>query len=329
MTTATALANPNIALIKYWGNRDQEQRLPANGSISINLDSLHTRTQVTFEPEFEDDRLEVNGQDLTGPALLRVSRHLDLVREMSGVRQAANVVSENNFPMGAGIASSASAFAALTLAASAAAGLLLDERELSRLARRGSGSACRSIPGGFVEWQPGTDDESSFACSLAPADHWELVDCLVIVSRAHKPTGSTQGHALADTSVLQPARVADTPRRLAICRQAIQERDFAALSEVVELDSNLMHAVMLTSTPPLHYWQPETLEVMHALRAWRVQGTPACYTIDAGPNVHVICPKAASMEVASRLRALPGVLEVLTASPGGPARLLDSPEIPE
>lgn len=324
MATASAQAHPNIALIKYWGNRDPDLRIPANGSISINLDGLHTRTQVTFDPGFESDRLTVNGQILSGPALQRVSRQLDLVRARSGVGEFARVVSENNFPMGAGIASSASAFAALSLAASAAAGLDLDEAELSRLARRGSGSACRSIPGGFVEWQTGEDDASSFAWSLAPADHWALVDCLAIVSREHKPTGSTQGHALADTSVLQPARVSDAPRRLALCRRAVLERDFESLAEIVELDSNLMHAVMISSSPPLLYWQPGTLAVMHAVRAWRAAGTQACYTIDAGPNVHVICTQAASTQVAARLRALPGVLEVLTAPPGGPARLVES-----
>lgn len=323
MESATALAHPNIALIKYWGNRDPELRIPANGSISMNLDGLFTRTQVTFDPGLEEDRLEVNRQTLTGPALRRVSNHLDLVRAMGGMDDFARVVSENNFPMGAGIASSASAFAALSLAASAATGLDLDEAELSRLARRGSGSACRSIPGGFVEWRAGEDDKSSYAHSLAPAAHWALADCLAVVSREHKLTGSTQGHALAETSVLQSARVADAPRRLALCRQAVLERDFEALAAVAELDSDLMHAVMITSTPPLLYWQPGTLAVMHAVRDWRASGALAFYTIDAGPNVHVICPEEAAAEIESRLKTLPGVLEVLTAVPGGPARLLD------
>ncbi len=153
--------------------------------------------------------------------------------------------------MGAGIASSASAFAALALAASAAAGLKLSEKDLSRLARRGSGSACRSIPGGFVEWQAGQDDDTSYAVSIAPPEHWALVDCIAIVSQEHKPTGSAEGQALAHTSLLQAARLADAPRRLEICRRAILDRDFAAFAEVVELDSNLMHAVMMTSSSPL------------------------------------------------------------------------------
>ncbi len=172
--SATALAHPNIALIKYWGNRDDALRLPANGSISMNLTGLYTRTTVSFQPSLPFDELVINAREVTGPALDRVAGILGLVRAMAGFDVQAEVVSENNFPSGAGIASSASAFAALAMAASAAADLKLGERELSRLARRGSGSACRSIPGGFVEWQMGTGDGDSFAFSIAPADHWPL-----------------------------------------------------------------------------------------------------------------------------------------------------------
>jgi len=222
-----------------------------------------------------------------------------------------------------GIASSAAAFAALSLAATTAAGLELGEKELSRLSRTGSGSACRSIPGGFVEWQAGTNDETSFAFSVAPPDHWNLTDCIAIISRAHKPTGSTEGHALAGSSPLQAARIESAAERLARCRGAILERDFEALAEVVELDSNMMHAVMMTSTPPLFYWQPATLTVMQEVRTWRANGLNTCYTIDAGPNVHVFCLSSDAHLVRARLAQIPGVEKVLTAKPGGPARLLD------
>ncbi len=247
---------------------------------------------------------------------------LEIVRALAGTALSARVQSENNFPAGAGIASSASAFAALALAASAAAGLSLPEKDLSRLARTGSGSACRSIPGGFTEWLPGTTDEDSYAVSLAPPDHWDLVDQVAVVSRVHKPTGSTQGHALADTSPLQTARVADASRRLDFCRRAILDRDFEALAAVAELDSNLMHAVMQTSTPPLLYWEPATIAILQAVPAWRKSGIPVFYTIDAGPNVHVLCPEAHKGTVAALLQEVPGVQEVLTAHPGGPARLI-------
>jgi diphosphomevalonate decarboxylase len=320
--TATAIANPNIAFIKYWGNRDPILRIPANGSISMNLEGLETRTTVTFDSSLAQDQLILNGQSASEEARQRVSMFLDHVRKLAGLNLRAKVESQNNFPTGAGIASSASAFAALSLAASAAAGLKLSEQECSRLARRGSGSACRSVPGGFVEWQAGSNDESSYAYSLAPAEHWDLVDCVAVVSQEHKPTGSTQGHALAESSQLQAARVASAAGRLEACRKAILERDFASLAAVAELDCNLMHAVMMTSQPPLLYWQPATLAVMHAVQEWRAGGLPAFYTIDAGPNVHVICPAETAPEVAVRLRQIEGVKEVLSAHPGGPARLV-------
>jgi diphosphomevalonate decarboxylase len=289
----------------------------------MNLEGLFTRTQVVFDPSLSSDSLTINGQEVAGPGLTRISQLLDRVRRHSRVDACAQVTSENNFPTGAGIASSASAFAALALAASTAAGLSLTERELSRLARTGSGSACRSIPAGFVEWQPGDSDENSYAFSIALPGHWDLVDCVAIVSQEHKHTGSTEGHYLANTSPLQDARVADAPRRLNICRQAILNRDFEALAWIVEQDCNLMHAVMLTSNPQLLYWQPGTLAVMHAVQALRRQNIPACYTIDAGPNVHVLCEGWAAEEATAALRQIPGVRQVMMASPGGAAHLVD------
>ena len=322
MTEAIAQANPNIAFIKYWGNQDDELRIPSNGSISMNLDGLFTRTMVSFQPSLPFDELIVNGKEIVGRGLERVSKVLDLVREAAGFEMNAEVISENNFPVGAGIASSASAFAALALAASKSAGLDLGENELSRLARRGSGSAARSVPGGFVEWQVGGGDMDSYAFSIAPPEHWDLVDCVAVVNTSHKKTGSTEGHALAGTSPLQEARLKDAPRRLGICREAILKRDFEALVAVLELDSDMMHAVMMTSRPALMYWHAATVEIFHAVREWRAQGLPAGYTVDAGANVHVITTVESGGEVKKRLTELPGVRDVLVAGVGGPARLV-------
>jgi diphosphomevalonate decarboxylase len=321
MPTATAIALPNIALIKYWGDRDPRLRLPSNGSISMNLAGLYTRTSVTFDPAFQADALVLNGYSLKGQALNRVSGLLAQVRHRVGFHQYAEVTSENNFPTGAGIASSASAFAALALAAAAAAGLSLDEKQLSCLARIGSGSACRSVPGGFVEWQVGTGDDDSYAFSIAAPEHWALTDCIALISQEHKDVSSRDGHMLADSSPLQAARLEDTPRRLSLCRQALLGRDFTLLADVTEMDCLLMHAVMQTSTPRLLYWQPATLAVMQAVVAWRRSGVPVFFTIDAGPNVHVFCPAEQVLQVEALLRQVPGVQEVLTALPGGPARL--------
>ena len=324
MSTATAQARPNIAFIKYWGNRDNALRIPLNGSISMNLDGLFTRTTVSFQPSLPYDELIINGHEIAGAGRERVSYILDLIRGMANIQSSAEVMTENNFPSGAGIASSASAFAALALAGSKAAGLNLNEKELSRLARRGSGSAARSIPSGFVEWQAGETDEDSFAFSIAERNHWKLVDCVAIVSASHKKTGSTEGHSIASTSPLQAARVADAPRRLEICRNAILNCDFDSFASIVELDSDMMHAVMMTSTPALHYWKPSSLEVMNRVRAWRADGIPVCYTVDAGPNVHVICPELEAHTIDKRLREIPGVDDVLVARAGEGAKLIEN-----
>ena len=210
--TGAATAHPNIAFIKYWGNIDQELRLAANDSISMNLGNLETMTSVEFlqDGSIEADELYINGTRIVQVALDRVSNFLDITRKKAGINLPACVKSITTFPMGAGIASSAAAFAALAMAASEAAGLDYSTETLSRYARRGSGSACRSIPGGFVEWKAGPTDETSFAASFADVTHWNLEDCIAIINEEHKPVGSTTGHALAPSSPLQEARIADT-----------------------------------------------------------------------------------------------------------------------
>jgi diphosphomevalonate decarboxylase len=258
-----------------------------------------------------------------GNELERIELQLDFIRQLAGVTHRAEVVSNNNFPPRAGIASSASAFAALSLAGTAALGLDLGERDLSCLARLGSGSAARSVPGGFAEWHTGTTHDASFAETLAPADHWALADLVAVIDRTPKRIGSTEGHALAATSALQRARVESAPDRLARCRDAILQRDFSALAAVVELDSTMMHAVMMTSAPPLFYWRPATLAIMQAVSEWRAEGIQVLYTIDAGANVHCVCLLAHADEVQRRLVARPDVVDVLSATVGGPARLCE------
>lgn len=320
--TAAAESHPNIAFIKYWGNADPSLRIPVNGSISMNLCELITRTRVSFDSDLKQDSLRLNNQNITGPALERVSQFLNIVRMRASIMTFAKVESTNNFPTGAGIASSAAAFSALALAAARATGLMLTEIELSALARRGSGSACRSVPGGFVEWLPGNDDRSSYAVSLASPDYWDLVDCIAIVADQEKKVGSTTGHALANSSLFQEARVSDTSRRLKVCRQAIIQRDFDLLAEIIEEDSTLMHAVMMTSHPSLFYWEPASLLIMKSVVQWRKENIPACFTLDAGPNVHVICPAEFSSIIEKKLNELQGVQLVLCSHPGGPAALV-------
>lgn len=324
MSYATARAEPNIALIKYWGNRNTELRLPANSSISMTLDGLYAETRVEWDERLRADAFTLNGSEQSGESLARVSTHLDHLRRRLGLNARANVTSSNNFPTGAGIASSAAAFAALTVAGAAAAGAHISERELTMLARLGSGSASRSVPPGYVEWHAADTHEGSYAEMVFEPDYWDLVDVVAVVSRAHKARGSTEGHQSAETSDLQAARVAGAARRLAICKAALRDRSFAALAEVVEHDSNLMHAVMMTSRPALFYWQPRSLTLMEAVRDLRADGLRVCYTLDAGPNVHCICVRDDAEQVKAGLMQASGLDagEFLVAGVGGGARIV-------
>jgi diphosphomevalonate decarboxylase len=321
--TATARAHSNIAFVKYWGNRDPSLRLPANSSISMNLSDLHTTTAVEWNDRLTEDTLTINGQAAGDRALHRVRNHLDVLRKRCKIDEYARINSSNNFPMGTGIASSASAFASLTVAATAALRVEISEREMSTLARLGSGSAARSIPSGFIEWHAGTSHETSFAESFAPPQHWNLVDVIAIVSREHKRIGSTAGHETAVSSIFQSVRVASAPERIHSVKPAIMRRDFDRFASIVEEDSNLMHAVMMTSQPPLFYWEPLSLTIMKAVRRWRQQeGLQVCYTLDAGPNVHCICIASDAASISDRLLALSDRIEVLRSAIGGGAYVL-------
>jgi len=320
---ATAVACANIAFIKYWGKRDAELNLPANSSLSMNLDALTTVTTVEFSPDYDEDLIVLDGREVRGEARQRIVAHLDRVRAMAGLRDRARVISENSFPTGVGLASSASGFAALSLAASKAAGLELSERELSILARFGSGSACRSIPGGFTEWEAGTCSEDSFARQIAPSEHWDLRDVIVIVSRTRKRIGSTEGHSLAPTSHLYQARVASVADRLARAKAALLEKDLATLGPLIEEDAISMHAVMMTSRPPIHYWLPGTVRLIREVQDWRAEGLEVYFTLDAGPNVHLICRAADQAEVKKRLKDTEGVLEVIVSGPGPGAQVIE------
>jgi diphosphomevalonate decarboxylase len=322
MDKATAVANPNIAFIKYWGKAHDTLNLPANPSLSMNLSGLTTVTTVEFRPGLPADSITIDGQQAVGQARERVVAHLDRVRMLAGTGRRALVASRNDFPAGTGLASSSSAFAALSLAASRGAGLALDVETLSRLARRASGSACRSVVGGFALWE-GDRDETSFAHQVAPPSFWDLRDLVAIVGREHKTVGSQQGHALAGSSPLHKARQNAVPRLLAAALDAVKARDLAALGPVVEMDALAMHGVMMTSRPSLLYWLPATMAVLHAVRGWRQDGVGVFFTLDAGPNVHCLCEAARADEVEGRLRRLPGVLDVLASGPGGGVRLVD------
>ncbi len=322
---ATAHAHPNIAFIKYWGNKDEENRIPASSSLSMNLDGLYTETTVIWDTSRSEDTLVLNSIEQNGESLKRVRNHLHaLKKHVPEIEGYAIVISRNNFPMGVGIASSASSFAALTLAAISASGQIVSEKTLSSLARLGSGSASRSIPDGYVEWHAGTTHDTSYAESIAKPDYWDLVDVIAVVSETHKKVGSTEGHQSANSGDLQQARLENADKRLADCKRALFEKNFPAFARVVEEDSTLMHSVMMTSRPPLFYWQPTSIAIMQAVPEWREEGLEVCYTLDAGPNVHCICNRNDAAEVSRRLRDISGVKDIKSAGAGKGAYLVDS-----
>ena len=322
---ATALAHPNIALVKYWGKADAERNIPAVGSISVTLAGMETVTAVEFISGLPEDEFILNGQKAPEADRLRVSRFLDSVRRLAGAEQRARVVSENNFPTGAGLASSASGFAALALAAAAALGLSLDRRELSRLARKGSGSAARSIFGGFVEMklEHRAGQVDAYAAQLAPADHWPLVVLVAVVSGQAKAVGSTEGmvHS-AESSPFFAGWVASSPQDLREMRRAIAERDFVRLGETAEHSCLKMHGLMMASRPPLLYWRPETLQVMETVWEMRRQGVPAYFTVDAGPQVKVLCEQENAEQVKNILENLRQIKDIIFCTLGEDAKLL-------
>ncbi len=322
----TAVAGTNIALVKYWGKRDVALNLPATGSLSLTLDRLGTRTTVAFD-DGARDRLVLDGAPADDAATARVSAFLDRVRARAEIARRALVTSDNSVPTAAGLASSASGFAALALAATRAAGLDLSPSELSALARVGSGSAARSIFGGFVEMARGDrpDGADAVASALPQGDGWDLRLVVAITASGPKAMGSTAAMThTARTSPFYDAWIAGVPGDLGAARAAIAARDLPALGAVAERSALRMHAAAMAADPAIIYWNAATLAAIARVRALRDAGTPAFFTIDAGPHVKTLCRGADADAVATALRAVPGVSETLIAAPGPGARVVEA-----
>jgi len=316
---ASAQAQPNIALVKYWGKRDRGRNLPAVSSLSLTLDTLWTRMSVRFG-EQPRDTLKVNGQDAPG-MLGRVSYCLDLVAGKD--REQAGVVSESNFPIGAGLASSAAAFAALVVAANEAAGTDLDTLSLARLAGAVSGSAARSLYGGFVELTAG--DEYIDVHALVDGDEWPVEVIVAVTEEAAKPVGS--GDAMIRSATTSPFYASWLERQsadLEQARQALAQKDFGSLAAVSEHSCLKMHSVMWTSRPPIVYWNKATLACMETVRSLQAEGLGVFFTIDAGPQVKAICLPEAGDTVLTALAQTPGVLRTMRSGPGVGATLTGS-----
>lgn len=317
----TARARVNVALVKYWGKRDTALNLPATGSISLTLDGLWVEARCRFGAAA--DECTIDGVAALGEDADRVLRFVDLVRAEAGIEARARVATTSGVPAGAGLASSAAAFASLALAASRAAGLRLEPPALSALARRGSGSAARSIFGGFVEWHRGErpDGRDCVAEQLLPPAAWDVRMVVAVTSTARKAVSSREGMQRAAASPLYPAWVETAERDLAEARGAIAARDLEALGLLAEHNALKMHAVGLAARPPLLYWRGATVECIHRVWALRADGVRGWVTIDAGPQVKVLCAPGDAARIADALGEVPGVERVLTCAPGAGAEV--------
>lgn len=323
---ATAIANANIALIKYWGKRNKELILPFNSNISVTLEGLNTVTTVEFDKKYEKDIFILDGKEQSGEQLERVVKTLELIREIANIKEKAKVSSKNNFPTAAGLASSAAGGAALAVAASTAAGLNLDKKELSIIARRNSGSASRSVEGGFVEWLKGEseDGSDSYGKQVASESHWpEFRIIATILSSKEKKVKSRPGMAkTVDTCPYYKSWLATINEDLEKVRKAILEKDFSILGQTAEQNAIKMHALMWTTIPSIIYWLPETLEIIKLILQWREEGLECYYTIDAGPQVKIICLEKDIGEIQKRLKEVKGIEDIHVCKPGGPAKLI-------
>lgn len=309
----TAIAHPNIALIKYWGKIPEAGNVPASPSLSITLDQLATTTRVTTS---DRDSLRINGETSDDA---KVFRWLERLRAQFSV-PPLSIDTRNNFPTGAGLASSASGFAALITAINAHCGLGLDRETCSGLARQGSGSAARSLFGGFAMLTP----PAWTATPLFDATHWPLSVIIAITDTGRKAVSSSAGMERSrTTSPFYPAWIEQTNASFDAARRAVETRDFATLARLAEQSTLDMHAVMLSSRPPLLYWNGTSVALMQRIMALRESGVPVFFTIDAGPQIKAVCLPDAARDVENALATVDGVRQLVTTRLGTGARIVD------
>jgi diphosphomevalonate decarboxylase len=325
MRTAHARALANLALVKYFGKRDLALNLPAAGSLSLALEPLETATEVSFDPKLKSDEVALDGSRASDAFTERVSRFLDIVRQMAGCDERARVDTKNAFPTGTGLASSASGFAALALAATSALEIELDDDALSALARRGSGSAARSIPGGIAIWAAGRkpDGSDSFARSIAGPEDWDLRVVVGVADPGPKALGSTKAMELTRaTSPYYNGWIESTRADLDEAVDAVEKRNFTLLGEITERSAIGMHAAALAARPGIIFWKGATIEALHLIRKLRASGCEAYFTCDAGPQPKVLCLEPDEAKIAAALGGLEGITQVIRCRLGGAARLV-------
>ena len=326
MYKGKARAHANIALIKYWGKKDEELILPMNSSLSLTLDSFYTETEIVFHESFNRDEFYLNNRLQSEIDTGKISKFLDLFRRKGNVKYNALIKTINYFPTAAGLASSASGFAALAAATNVALGLNLQERELSIYARQGSGSASRSIYGGFVEWEKGYSSETSYSLPIDDGK-WDIGMIIVIVNKNKKRVSSREGmKKTVETSPFYKSWVESSKEDLENMKLAIKNRDFENLGSIAERNSLKMHGTMMGANPPIMYFEPDTINVMEIVRDLRDEGIPAYFTMDAGPNVKILCRLSQSDIIVNRLRKFYNKEQIIVSGPGPGIRILKGEE---
>lgn len=318
---AKARAHTNIALIKYWGKRDEDLSLPMNSSLSLTLNKFFTETEVEFDSVFSEDVFFLNGEE-DSKTLPKISKFLNLFRDIKCIKDRAIVTSINKVPTAAGLASSASAFAALGAAANKASGLNLNNRELSTIVRRGSGSATRSIYGGIVEWQKGDSDNTSFAVEIDDAS-WDIGMVVVIVNSNEKKISSREGMKRTIlTSPFYNVWPKDAEKDLEEIKMAIRNRDLERMGYITEHNALKMHGTMLSANPPIIYFEPNSILVMQIVHELRKKGIEAFFTMDAGPNVKILCKLSQADIIKKRLMEDFKEEDIIITSPGPGVKII-------
>jgi diphosphomevalonate decarboxylase len=323
----TVKANANIALTKYWGKKNDELKTPWNSNTSVTLEGLETITTVEFDKKYLKDIFILDEKEyFEGDEFVEVKEQLDIIRKKSGLKENAKVVSKNFFPTAAGFASSASGLAALTFAASKAAGLNLSTKELSIIARMGSGSASRSLIDGFAIWHFGETSEESFAEQIAPKEHWpefRILGC--VISKKQKKIKSRAGmkQSVMTSPIFEQWHInaeKDAQKMIGL----IKEKNFPELGKLAQDNCILLHACAMTTRPSIIYWQPGTLEVIHKVLELQDEGKQIYFTIDGGPQTKILCLEKDVEEFKKILSKLESVQEIIECKPGtGPQVIED------
>jgi len=325
MKKITVKSPANIALVKYWAKADNALRIPINNSISMCLSDMFSITTAQFDTSLSSDSIYFENEAIIQPReLKRITTVLDRVRKKAGMSVYAKIVTKNNFPKAVGIASSASGFSSLCMSLLLAAGVVVSKKELSVFCRLASGTACRSIPDGFVEWVKGSTSDSSYAREIFPPDYLDIYDLVVVVSKTMKKVSSTDGHAFASTSPFYRKRLDGVGKKIKDIKNAIRKKDFSRLGQIAEAEALNMHAICFTSIPPIIYWEAPTIEVMRKVVSFREEGIESYYTIDAGPSVHVLCEKKNVHKLSRQLEQIRGVKQVVINKPGKGAHVINN-----